>query len=145
MVALGTGFGLEVTLSQIGLNSHAWPSLNQVRTNSTDFFFPLAYRMLTASVVKSMSRSRFCVARRTKAIAQHMMSTAATPADVSPIPAPPPIAHSPWIYQPPVVFESNLALRSYILNRPLKLNALDEPMLSLLRPKIEVTESRNCF
>ncbi|GLB34782.1 putative enoyl-CoA hydratase isomerase family protein [Lyophyllum shimeji] len=39
--------------------------------------------------------------------------------------------------EPPVLFESNLAMRTYILNRPLKLNALDEAMLDLLRPKIE--------
>lgn len=41
-------------------------------------------------------------------------------------------------HQSLVLFESNLAVRTYILNRPLKLNALNEPMLSLLRPKIEV-------
>lgn len=42
------------------------------------------------------------------------------------------------------MFESNLAVRTYILNRPLKLNALDEPMLTLLRPKIEVSKLE-CF
>lgn len=41
-------------------------------------------------------------------------------------------------HQSTVLFESNLAVRTYALNRPSKLNALDEPMLSLLRPKIEV-------
>lgn len=35
-------------------------------------------------------------------------------------------------------FESTGSLRTYILNRPEKLNALDENMLSILRPKIEV-------
>ncbi|TFK76353.1 3-hydroxyisobutyryl-CoA hydrolase [Pluteus cervinus] len=66
-----------------------------------------------------MSRGGLCAARRTKAIAQHMMSTAASASE------------------PSVKFESNRALRTYILNRPTKLNALDESMLSLLRPKIE--------
>jgi 3-hydroxyisobutyryl-CoA hydrolase len=36
-----------------------------------------------------------------------------------------------------VKFESNSSLRTYILNRPAKLNALDDEMLSALRPKIE--------
>lgn len=40
--------------------------------------------------------------------------------------------------QPTVLFESNLASRTYALNRPAKLNALDDHMLNLLRPKIEV-------
>ena len=42
-----------------------------------------------------------------------------------------------------MIFESNLALRIYTLNRPEKLNALDETMLGQLRPKIEVFTS--CF
>lgn len=42
------------------------------------------------------------------------------------------------IHQVPVLFESNLSVRTYILNRPKKLNALDEPMLNILKPKIEV-------
>lgn len=40
--------------------------------------------------------------------------------------------------QPTVLFESHSSLRKFTLNRPKKLNALDEPMLALLRPKIEV-------
>ena len=40
--------------------------------------------------------------------------------------------------QPTVKFESVSALRTFTLNRPKKLNALDEQMLSILRPKIEV-------
>jgi 3-hydroxyisobutyryl-CoA hydrolase len=40
--------------------------------------------------------------------------------------------------QSPILFETNLALRTYILNRPDKLNALDETMLNILRPQIEV-------
>jgi hypothetical protein len=43
--------------------------------------------------------------------------------------------------QPTVLFESHSSLRKFILNRPRKLNALDEEMLSLLRPKIEA----RCF
>lgn len=57
---------------------------------------------------------------RAKAIGHHMMST--TTSSTS---------------EPTVKFESNSALRSYILDRPLKRNALDEQMLTLLRPKIE--------
>ncbi|EAU88738.2 3-hydroxyisobutyryl-Coenzyme A hydrolase isoform 1 [Coprinopsis cinerea okayama7 len=54
-------------------------------------------------------------AQRTRAIGQHMMST--TPEST-------------------VLFESNKSIRKFILNRPNKLNALDTPMLELLRPKI---------
>lgn len=37
-----------------------------------------------------------------------------------------------------MLFESNGSVRSYILNRPKKLNALDITMLGLLKPKIKV-------
>ncbi|EKM55322.1 uncharacterized protein PHACADRAFT_255858 [Phanerochaete carnosa HHB-10118-sp] len=39
--------------------------------------------------------------------------------------------------EPPVVFETVGQLRKYVLNRPQKLNALDTPMLKLLRPYVE--------
>lgn len=42
--------------------------------------------------------------------------------------------------QPAVQFESNLALRCYALNRPTKLNALDESMIALLRNQVEVRD-----
>lgn len=42
------------------------------------------------------------------------------------------------VLQPPVVFETVGQLKKYILNRPKKLNALDTPMLNLLRPHVEV-------
>src|SRR5882762_4008526 len=44
-----------------------------------------------------------------------------------------------WLdFKPPVQFETNLALRKYVLNRPQKLNALDDPMIALLRKQVEV-------
>ncbi|KAF8077771.1 3-hydroxyisobutyryl-CoA hydrolase [Lyophyllum atratum] len=77
--------------------------------------------MLTTTLLKGMSRSGLRASHRTRAIAQQMMS----------------MSSSVTKSEPPVLFECNLAVRTYILNRPLKLNALDEPMLELLRPKIE--------
>jgi len=52
----------------------------------------------------------------------------------------PPLTH---VSQPTVKFDSTGTLRTYTLNRPKKMNALDESMLSALRPKIEVG-SRLC-
>ena len=40
--------------------------------------------------------------------------------------------------KPSVLFETNLALRSFKLNRPKKLNALDGSMINLLRKEVEV-------
>jgi 3-hydroxyisobutyryl-CoA hydrolase len=48
------------------------------------------------------------------------------------------VIHIANSYQPAVRFESTLGLRTYVLNRPKKLNALNDEMLNLLRPKIEV-------
>ncbi|KXN92191.1 3-hydroxyisobutyryl-CoA hydrolase, mitochondrial [Leucoagaricus sp. SymC.cos] len=75
--------------------------------------------MLTATLLlRGMSRGGLRAAHRTQAIAQHMMSTVAPE-------------------EPTVVFEANQGLRKFTLNRQKKLNALDEPMLALLRPKVE--------
>jgi hypothetical protein len=41
--------------------------------------------------------------------------------------------------KPSVLFETNLALRRYTLNRRDKLNALDESMITLLRNQVEVS------
>ncbi|KAF8798139.1 3-hydroxyisobutyryl-CoA hydrolase [Phlegmacium glaucopus] len=68
-----------------------------------------------------MSRSAArALSQRTTAISQHMSSINVTPN-----------------LQPTVKFESVSSLRTYTLNRPQKLNALDDQMLSILRPKIE--------
>ncbi|XP_006458002.1 hypothetical protein AGABI2DRAFT_133832 [Agaricus bisporus var. bisporus H97] len=64
-----------------------------------------------------MSKARLLAAHRTRLVSSHLMSTAAS--------------------EPTVLFESHSNIRKFILNRPRKLNALDEEMLSLLRPKIE--------
>ncbi|KAF7363859.1 3-hydroxyisobutyryl-CoA hydrolase, mitochondrial [Mycena sanguinolenta] len=65
------------------------------------------------------------VLNRTRAIAKHMSGVAGT--------KPPSDAEA----EPLVRFESTLGLRTYALNRPKKLNALNDEMLSLLHPKIE--------
>ncbi|KAF8651425.1 hypothetical protein AX16_004727 [Volvariella volvacea WC 439] len=75
--------------------------------------------MFRVPIIRGMSRGSIYAARRARAVVQHM-STSAT---ANP--------------EPEVLFESNLALRTYTLNRPKKLNALNDTMLSLLRPKIE--------
>ncbi|KAK0482534.1 hypothetical protein IW261DRAFT_1036985 [Armillaria novae-zelandiae] len=73
--------------------------------------------MLVPTIIKGMSRGGASALKRTRQIASHMMSTTA---------------------EDTVKFESLSELRAYTLNRPEKLNALDEQMLGLLRPKIEV-------
>ncbi|KAK0441016.1 3-hydroxyisobutyryl-CoA hydrolase [Armillaria borealis] len=72
--------------------------------------------MLVPTIIKGMSRGGASALKRTRQIASHMMSTTA---------------------EDTVKFESLSELRAYTLNRPEKLNALDEQMLGLLRPKIE--------
>ncbi|KAF8201787.1 3-hydroxyisobutyryl-CoA hydrolase [Pholiota molesta] len=82
--------------------------------------------MLVSTLRSGMSRRAASAAsQRTAAISQHIMaaSTSAPASEPS--------------QQPTVLFESNGSLRTYILNRPEKLNALDENMLNTLRPKIE--------
>ncbi|KAJ7085687.1 3-hydroxyisobutyryl-coenzyme A hydrolase isoform 1 [Mycena belliarum] len=68
---------------------------------------------------------RLATVNRTRAIAKQMSGVAGT--------KPPSDADA----EPVVRFESTSALRTYNLNRPSKLNALNEEMLNLLRPKIE--------
>jgi len=67
---------------------------------------------------------------RAKALAQHMMQSTSARS-----------ATDPASTEPPVLFEENGSVRRYILNRPKKLNALDEPMINLLRPKLEQWEN----
>ncbi|KDQ61105.1 hypothetical protein JAAARDRAFT_32107 [Jaapia argillacea MUCL 33604] len=65
----------------------------------------------------------FSAIQRTRVIAQHMnMSSKADGVEAT---------------EPPVRFESNGYTRTYILNRPKKLNSLNEEMLNLIRPKVE--------
>ncbi|KLO19153.1 3-hydroxyisobutyryl-coenzyme A hydrolase [Schizopora paradoxa] len=73
--------------------------------------------------------SRSPTLTRTKALVQHMMQSTSTSARPATDP------------EPPVLFEENGSIRRYILNRPKKLNALDEPMINLLRPKLEQWEN----
>ncbi|OBZ69256.1 3-hydroxyisobutyryl-CoA hydrolase, mitochondrial [Grifola frondosa] len=87
--------------------------------------------MLATSVrVCRMSRPGTLAAQRTAAITRHMMSTSSSARSSASGPG-------PASDEAPVLFESKGPVRSYILNRPLKLNALNEPMLNILRPKIE--------
>ncbi|KAF9527023.1 3-hydroxyisobutyryl-CoA hydrolase [Crepidotus variabilis] len=84
-----------------------WVSLCQM-------FSPLLRNSMTRSAART-------AAQRAGAIRRHIMSTSsAAQAEES-----------------TVKFESTGSLRTYVLNRPAKLNALDESMLSILRPKIE--------
>ncbi|KAI0957747.1 hypothetical protein AcW1_006038 [Taiwanofungus camphoratus] len=67
-----------------------------------------------------MSRPSRAAVQRTTAIQQHMMSSSTATSD-----------------EAQVLFKSDGCLRTYILNRPKKLNALDESMIDTIRPKIE--------
>ncbi|KAI0273470.1 3-hydroxyisobutyryl-CoA hydrolase [Gloeopeniophorella convolvens] len=67
-----------------------------------------------------MSSRTLTAARRTNILTRHMASASAC-------------IHLLQLIQ----FEENLAMRRYILNRPLKLNALNTPMLTGLASKIE--------
>ncbi|KAJ7024318.1 3-hydroxyisobutyryl-coenzyme A hydrolase isoform 1 [Mycena alexandri] len=84
---------------------------------------------MLAAATRFMSR-RASVLSRTLAITKQMSGVAGT--------KPPSDADSS---EPVVRFESTLGLRTYILNRPAKLNALNDEMLDLLRPKIEEWDS----
>ncbi|KAJ7149342.1 3-hydroxyisobutyryl-coenzyme A hydrolase isoform 1 [Mycena filopes] len=77
-----------------------------------------------------MSR-RASAINRTRALTKQMSTVAGTkpPAGTD--------ASEPTDAKPVVRFESTLGLRTYVLNRPAKLNALNDEMLDLLHPKIE--------
>ncbi|KAF9261400.1 3-hydroxyisobutyryl-coenzyme A hydrolase [Marasmius fiardii PR-910] len=68
-----------------------------------------------------MTRSGSNAIKRTQTIARHMSTSSSTPQRE----------------EPSVLFESLLAARTYKLNRPEKLNALDHKMIGLLRSKVE--------
>lgn len=79
---------------------------------------------LLAALRQKMTQKPSSAVARTAAICRQMSSGSPTPVDDA-----------------EVVFESNLALRAYHLNRPKKLNSLNENMLNLLRSKIQVLPS----
>lgn len=81
--------------------------------------------------LRRMSRTPNSAALRTAAIGRHLMSTSASPSPSQSRVDPPDEA--------PVLFESNGSIRTYILNRPRKLNALNDEMLNILRPQVEVS------
>ncbi|KAG1891439.1 3-hydroxyisobutyryl-coenzyme A hydrolase [Suillus subluteus] len=76
---------------------------------------------MLATALTRMSRNGVSAAlARTSAVAAHMSTSAqATP------------------LEQPVLFESNGATRTYVLNRASKLNALNGDMLKLMRPQLE--------
>jgi hypothetical protein len=100
--------------------------------------------MLGATIGRMTSR-RLAAAHRTQAVAQHMMSTttASNPAEVCAF-----LSFlcnnliSSLFVQSEVLFDSNMSVRRYILNRPSKLNALTLSVLDKLRAQIEVIRSR---
>ncbi|CAK5265184.1 unnamed protein product [Mycena citricolor] len=75
--------------------------------------------MLRAST-RLMTRTSTAL-NRTRALAKHMSGVSGSSKDIEPL----------------VRFETTQGLRTYVLNRPSKLNALNEEMINLLRPKIE--------
>ena len=90
---------------------------------------PTVVQMYARNVLlRRMSRPTTTAAQRTAAIGRHLMSTT----------APSSTSHKDAPDEAPVLFESQGAVRTYILNRPKRLNALDEQMLNILRPQIEV-------
>ncbi|KAI1794650.1 3-hydroxyisobutyryl-coenzyme A hydrolase [Ganoderma leucocontextum] len=78
-------------------------------------------------LLRRMSRPSATAAQRTAAIRRHFMSTSSSA----------PKSRAPAPDDSPVLFESNGSVRTYVLNRTDKLNALNEPMLNILRPQVE--------
>lgn len=80
----------------------------------------LVLSMLAAALTRMSRNGASAALARTSAVAAHMStSTQAIP------------------LEQPVLFESNGATRTYVLNRASKLNALNGDMLKLLRPQLE--------
>ncbi|KIY50755.1 3-hydroxyisobutyryl-coenzyme A hydrolase isoform 1 [Fistulina hepatica ATCC 64428] len=82
-----------------------------------------------------MTSKHFAAVARTRQIAHHM-STFAIQDDVCRLPFLS-LYMRAQILQAPIRFESHLTSRTYMLNRPAKLNALNFEMLDMLRPKVE--------
>lgn len=104
-------------------------------------------RVMTSTPKASAATSRLA------SVSRHMSSSAAAPAasGSSSAPAPQdevrdisilelsfPSEPGPPLFQAPVLFESAYSSRTFILNRPKALNALDLEMIDILRPKIAV-------
>ncbi|KAJ7572054.1 3-hydroxyisobutyryl-coenzyme A hydrolase isoform 1 [Mycena floridula] len=78
------------------------------------------------STLRGMTR-RATAINRTQIIARHMTGSKTIPTS----------KNMQEADQEPVLFHSNFAARHYILNKPEKLNSLNQQMLDILRPKVE--------
>ena len=95
-----------------------------------------------------MANRTFAATNRTRAISQHMSASTQAGGQGNAdevrelLPGRLPLSLSVnGRSQPAVLFENVGQIRKYILNRPKKLNALNESMLNILRPQIEVSLS----